>query len=397
MSKFNMQKKTHRKKICFFSFPFVLCSLLSVLCYLFSSCYTVKQGTVMLGYLGRAVPLESLLEPEKGGLQTNETEKAEIEKDRQFVQRVQDIRRFATEELGLNLGKNYTRYVKIDRDYLAAVVSATAADSFTRHEWKYPVVGALPYKGFFNLKDALKERAKLEKKGLDVWIRGVDAFSTLGWFRDPLYSYMRDYPVDRLAELIIHESVHATVFIKGQAQFNEELAEFIGTEGAGLYTESRFGVDSEEYRAMIIWKKDNLRYVTFIKELAAELEAVYKSGADRDDKLREKERIINAAKERFDAEYENNFHSEIFHGFSGLPVNNAYLEMFRLYYAEDDFFAELYEKHGKNLPGFIAAAKAMPKKVLVSPGDAVSKGSGDSEGGGGRERLKEALNSVSKM
>ena len=364
-----------------FTFSFLPVLLTTVIllaaCVLFSGCYTVKQGTVMLGYLGRAAPLESLLEPEKGGVQT-----AETEKDRLFVQRVRDIRRFATEELGLNLGKNYTRYVKIDRDYLAAVVSATAADSFTPYEWKYPVVGALPYKGFFSVKDAIKERVKLEKKGLDVWIRGVEAFSTLGWFRDPLYSYMRDYPVDRLAELIIHESVHATVFIKGQAQFNEELAEFIGTEGAGLYTESRFGVDSEEYRTMSAWKEDNLCYVTFIKDLAAELETVYKSGADRADKLREKERIINAAKVRFDDEYENNFNSEVFRGFSGLPVNNAYLEMYRLYYAEDNFFAELYEKHGKDLPAFIAAAKTVSKKGRTAKGNA------------GREMLVKALDSV---
>ena len=360
------------------SFFFTAAILLSA-CFLFSGCYTIKQGTAMLGYLGRATPLESLLEPEKGGAQT-----AETEKDRLFVQRVQDIRRFATEDLGLNLGRNYTRYVKIEQDYLAVVVSATAADSFTRHEWKYPVVGVLPYKGFFNVKDAIKERAKLEKKGLDVWIRGVDAFSTLGWFRDPLYSYMRDYPVDKLAELIIHESVHATVFIKGQAQFNEELAEFIGTEGARLYTESRFGADSEEYRAMAISKEDNLRYVTFIKELAAELETVYKSDTSRDGKLREKERIINAAKERFDTEYENNFHGENFRGFSGLLINNAYLEMFRLYYAGDNFFAELYERHGKDLPAFIAAAKTVSKKGRVSKGD------------DGRERLKKVLDSVGR-
>jgi predicted aminopeptidase len=177
---------------------FIICYLLFVM--LFVSCYSLKQGTTMLGYLSRAVPLESLLEDE-----ADSAKDPEAEKNRSFVERVQDIRRYATEELGLSLGKNYTRFVKIDRDYLAAVVSACAADSFTRHEWKYPVVGAMPYKGFFKIEDARRERAKLEKKGLDVWIRGVEAFSTLGWFRDPLYSYMRDYPPDRLADLIIHE------------------------------------------------------------------------------------------------------------------------------------------------------------------------------------------------
>jgi predicted aminopeptidase len=141
--------------------------------------------------------------------------------------------------------------------------------------------------------------------------------------------------------------------------------------------ESRFGADSEEYGAMIASKDDNRHYVAFIRELAAELETVYASAAERDEKLIEKERVINAAKERFDTEYENNFSSENYRNFSSLPVNNAFIELFMLYYAEDNFFAELYEKHGKDLPGFIAAAKTIPKKGPRKDD--------------GRERLTEAL------
>jgi predicted aminopeptidase len=347
--------------------------LLPIICYLFTGCYTLKQGTTMLGYLSRAVPLESLIESEAGGGDAGGAEDSEMEKNRRFVERIQDIRRFATEELGLNLGKNYTRYVKIDRDYLAAVVSACSADSFTRHEWKYPVVGSLPYKGFFNIEDARKERAKLEKKGLDVWIRGVDAFSTLGWFRDPLYSYMRDYPPDRLADLLIHESVHATVFLKGQAQFNEELAEFVGSEGTRLYMESRYGADSPEYGNMFANEADYKRYVTFIQELIRELNDLYESKKSGEEILNEKEKIIGAAKERFAAEYESVFSNEDYRGFLELPVNNAYLELYRLYYTEDNYLANLFLRSGKSLHEFIAAAKSIPKK------------------GNGREMLAQAL------
>jgi predicted aminopeptidase len=250
----------------------------------------------------------------------------------------------------------------MDRDYLAAVASAAAQDSFTRHEWKYPVVGVMPYKGFFNVEDARKERAKLEKKGLDVWIRGVDAFSTLGWFKDPLYSYMRDYSPNRLADLIIHESLHATVFIKGQVQFNEELAEFVGTEGARLYIISRYGEDSNEYSAIIAGEEDSRSYMAFVQELAAELQTLYSSEKTREQKLREKEQIINSAKNRFDAEYESRFSNDNYRGFSSLPLNNAYIDLFRLYNAGDNFFTDLYERSGKNLPAFIAAAKTMSMK-----------------------------------
>jgi predicted aminopeptidase len=261
------------------------------------------------------------------------------------------------------MSKNYTRYVKLDRDYLAAVVSASAKDSFTRYEWRFPIVGAMPYKGFFDVDDARKERAKLEKKGLDVWIRKVDAFSTLGWFQDPLYSYMRNYSPDRLANLIIHELLHATVFIRGHVQFNEELAAFVGDEGARLYIESRFGIDSEEYRLMSESEVENQKYIAFIRELIAELDTVYKNTVlGREEKLNEKERILNAAKGRFASEYEDRFTSDNYRGFSELPLNNAYLELYRLYYEQDAFYTALYERSGRDLPAFISAAKTITKK-----------------------------------
>ncbi|MDR1868397.1 MAG: aminopeptidase [Treponema sp.] len=329
-------------KLYFLPVMFAAGSLLAA-CGLLSGCYTLKQGAALMGYLSHAVPLEQV-------------------EDREFVERINDIRRFAMEELGLAMSKNYTRYVELDRSYLAAVVSASAKDSFRRHDWHFPVVGAMPYKGFFNVEDARKERAKLEKKDLDVWVRGVDAFSTLGWFKDPLYSYMREYSAARLADLIIHELVHATVFVKGQVQFNEELAEFIGSEGSRLYIESRYGIDSNEYREIFTSKDEYQKYVAFIQELIAELNILYSSDIEREEKLKEKDQIINAAKERFDAEYESRFSNDNFRGFSEMPVNNAFLELYRLYHSQDNFFAGLYERSGRNLPAFIAAAKKITKK-----------------------------------
>ncbi|MDR1352328.1 MAG: aminopeptidase [Treponema sp.] len=323
---------------------------------LFSGCYTLKQGTAMLGYLRRAVPLETLESP--GGFGPAE----DAEQNRAFAGRVRDIRAFATGELGLRETKNYTRYVQIYRDYLAAVVSAAAKDSFTRHEWWFPVVGQVPYKGFFDPADARKEAEKLAKKGLDVWVRGVDAFSTLGWFRDPLYSYMRDYPAHRIAELLIHELLHATVYLKGQSQFNEELAEFVGREGARLYIISRFGEGSEEYRVMADNEADSAAFLDFIRELIAELDALYRGAAPREEKLERKEAIIAAFQERFDAEYENRFRRDNYRGFSKLKLNNAYLELYRLYYGESSFYEDLYAKSGRDLRAFIAAAKALKAK-----------------------------------
>jgi len=283
-----------------------------------SGCYTVKQGFALLGYLAKAAPLEDL----EG-------------EDAVFAERVRDIRLFAREDLGLRDTKNYTRYVQIDRDFLATVVSACADDRFFRHQWWFPVVGRVPYKGFFDAEDARREADKLRRRGLDVWVREVDAFSTLGWFRDPLYSYMRAYPVHRLAELLIHELLHATVYLKGEGDFNEELAEFVGQEGARLYMERRFGKTSPEYRAMEESRARSAAYVARVQAVIAELEAVYSGGASREVVLAEKERILTAAK---------------------LPVNNAYLELFRLYHGGNPLLEALYQDCGRDLRLFIAAA-----------------------------------------
>ncbi|MDR1390410.1 MAG: aminopeptidase [Treponema sp.] len=326
---------------------------LAVLVMIFSGCYTIKQGTALLTYLGRAVPLEELAGESGGG---------EAQKNREFAERVFDIRRFAMEELGLKESKNYTNYVPIDRDYLAVVVSACDADSFTTHIWKYPVVGALPYKGFFDSAGARKEAARLDKKGLDVWVRGVDAFSTLGWFKDPLYSYMRDYPVHRLADLIIHELLHSTVFIKNQAAFNEQLAEYVGTEGAKRYIESRFGPESPEYRSILSSKHDAEAFSAFLRLLSADLDAVYQNPAlDHDAKLGEKARIINDAKLRFDAEYTSRFTGDNYRFFTSLEINNAYLDLYRLYEA-DTFFADLALESAASLDRMISAAKKIAPK-----------------------------------
>jgi predicted aminopeptidase len=328
---------------------------------LFSGCYTLKQGATMLGYLGKAVPLEEL-----SGQSTTEEE-------RRFAERVADIRRFAMEELGLKESKNYTRYVAIDRDYLAAVVSACAPDSFTRYEWRFPVVGTVPYKGFFDPEDARKEAAKLRADGFDVWVRGVDAFSTLGWFRDPLYSYMKDYSAYALADLIIHELLHATVFVKGQVQFNEQLAEFVGSTGARLYIESRFGSDSPEYREIGSKAADRMAFREFTGALIAELETLYAGNLSREEKLSEKERIIKAAQEHFAAEYDALFSSENYRNFAELPLNNAYLDLYRLYYEEDNFFLELYQTTcgptAAGLRRFVNAAKTLKSTGRRSVGD----------------------------
>ena len=337
---------------------FLAIALLLGISALFSGCYTLKQGTTMLGYLGRAIPLDKLMQADNAS-----------EDDKLFAGRVESIRRFAMEELGLKESKNYTRYVELDRNYLAAVVSASAKDSFTRRQWWFPVVGHLPYKGFFNVEDARKERAKLEKKDLDVWIRGVDAFSTLVWFRDPLYSYMKNYSDLDMAVLIIHELLHATVFLKNHVQFNEELAEFVGNEGGRLYMENIHTAGDSVSANADDGRSDSANYQVFIRGLIAELDALYNSSLPRAEKLIRKEEIINEAKARFAESYDTIFKTDNYRGFIELPVNNAYLELFTLYHEGDQYFKNLYKKSGSNLRKYIAAAATLNSSLKRGKGN----------------------------
>ncbi|MDR1215507.1 MAG: aminopeptidase [Treponema sp.] len=317
--------------------------LLIIASLLLSGCYTIKQGFTFLGYLRKAASLEKL---------------SPSEENRQFVERIADIRSFVVNELGLKNTKNYTRYVEIDRDYLALVVSASAKDSFSPHLWRFPIIGAVPYKGFFEEEDARLEVEKLKREDLDILVRRVDAFSTLGWFQDPLYSYMKKYPVHRLADLIIHESLHATIYLKGESQFNEELGEFVGKKGAQLYMETRFGVNSPEYREMMDEAADEETFVAFILALARELEGVYATDVSRAEKLVLKEETIRAAQNRFLADYSSLFKSERYRFFADLQVNNAYLELFRLYHGTNSLIEDLFEQAAGDFPSFIALIHA---------------------------------------
>jgi predicted aminopeptidase len=170
---------------------------------------------------------------------------------------------------------------------------------------------------------------------------------------------MRNYSDYRLANLLIHELLHATVYIRGQSHFNEELAEFVGSEGARLYIEKKYGGESPEYQAVFDSEADVETYAAYLRDLIAELEELYRGPASREDKLARKAEIIALSQERFKRDYDTLFRGQDHRGFAELPVNNAYLELYRLYYEGSGFYRDLYEKSGRDLGRYIAAARTL--------------------------------------
>jgi len=322
---------------------------------LFSGCYLLKQGTYLLSYNSRSRPIEKVL--------TQESIRGDVQA---MLSRVEEIRRYAVEEIGLEDNRNYTRYLELNRDYLVDVVSACEADSFTPHEWRFPLFGSFPYKGFYEPEDAQRVASRLERRGLDVWVRQVDGFSTLGFFSDPIYSFMTEYSLFALADLIIHEQTHATVFVKNEIQFNEELATFVGREGALSFLRDRYGEDSEAYRQALASLGDWSRYRDRVIELYDELETLYRNETDRRTILAEKRRIVEDFNQRLRSEAAALFQSDRYRSFEGIPVNNAYILSFVRYSQDLDIFYKLYEARGGDLKATVETLKQV-EKVKGSP------------------------------
>ena len=316
-------------------------------------CYLAKQGAYILRYRLASRPAASLLAHDSTSPRVKE-----------LLRRVQDIRRFAVERVGLKTNRNYTRYVQVDRSYLVDVVSASARDRFQPYLWRFPFFGAFPYKGFFERRDAEREAAALRRRDLDVLIRPAEAFSTLGFFSDPLYSYMADDSLYELANLIIHEQTHATVFLRDQVNFNEELATFVGREGALWYAREKLGAGSEAYRKLLLQLQDEDTFYRLIGGLHDRLEAVYASTPGREERLREKERLLAEFRREMAADPQRWFRTDSYRGvFERLPLNNATILAFMEYTGDLDLFYRLYERMGRDLPRTVELLKGIPKRV----------------------------------
>ncbi len=155
------------------------------------------------------------------------------------LQLVLAARAFAEDSVGLRAGDSFTTYSQLDRDTLVLLLSGAYRDRLERYTWWFPIVGRVPYKGFFDFAGARRSSRDLEGKGFDVYLRPASAFSTLGFFNDPLLSTtLRQDSLD-LVNTVIHEVTHNSFYAAGQAVFNESFANFVGARGAAAFFRAR--------------------------------------------------------------------------------------------------------------------------------------------------------------
>jgi len=282
---------------------------------------------------------------------------------RQKLRLVLAAREFGRDALGERVGDSYTLYAEKKSDTLATVLSAAYKDRFAAKTWWFPIVGNVPYKGFFHEEDARREAAALEAQGYDTYMRPTSAFSTLGWFNDPVLSTLLRYDDVSLANTVLHELFHNTFFAPGKIAFNESMANFVGARGAIDFFCGRDGPDAPTCRRARDEWDDDLAFGYFMSELVHDLESLYaRTDLTREQKLALREEVFARAQRQFAQEVRPRLKVSSFSSFTREPLNNATLISRRIYYDRLDLFERVYRSRDgdlrRTLSDIVAAARA---------------------------------------
>lgn len=269
---------------------------------------------------------------------------------RALLTEVEGVRRFAWQN-GLAVSGNYEDYVALDRDYPVWFVNASHPLAFRAKVFNFPIVGSFPGLAWFDKRDAEKFRDSLVEQGWDVNMRGVGAFSTGGWFDDPIvWSMLSEHPgaLASLVNTVLHESLHATVLIKDQQYYNESLASFVADTMAGQYLQRRSGEQMpRELLAYLEARRRGQARAERLNRAYQELDAVYRSDLPDEQKYAQKAQILDALVAEMQL---------------SMRPNNATLIGFRLYNVAEDNFSELYAACGHSWRRFLSAVSSVESK-----------------------------------
>ena len=255
----------------------LLISLLSGLLYGDMISYGIQQGIGQFTILYNAVPIDDLL---------NDPDYPEEKKEK--LRLIQEIREFALDSLGLNDSESYKELFDQEDKPILWVLTAAKPFKLEEYEWYFPFLGSLGYKGFFTKEKAILEEDALIAENYDTDLGPVNAWSTLGFFNDPVLSNMLKKPPGGLSRLIIHELTHGTLYASGEDAFNENLATFVGDNGAIIFMRHKYGADSEELNKYIEALEDIVKYSGHMIAGTKKLDSLYTSFEGKEYKIEEK-------------------------------------------------------------------------------------------------------------
>lgn len=304
-----------------------------------SMSYYAQSVHGQLEIISKSRPIDSLLESERVSAQLAGK-----------LSKTLEIRDFANRELALPDNDSYRYYADLTRDYVVWNVFAAPPLSLEGREWCYLFVGCLSYRGYFSRDEAHAHASRLREQGFDTWVGGVVAYSTLGWFDDPLLNTMLGQDMDYLARVIFHELAHQKIYIKNDTAFNEAFAETVALEGMRRWYAHRDDADS--YRHFLRKLQHEESFVSLVMDYREKLENIYQSDFDDTEKLIRKNRILKEMTNEYremrshwddDDRYDNWFAS---------GLNNAKLMAVSTYRLYVPVLKSRLEMLGGDLPAF---------------------------------------------
>jgi predicted aminopeptidase len=315
---------------------------------LFALLLFAPSGCLTLTYIAQAAAGQQDLNRRARDIDQLVAERRVDGRTRFLLSQVAVIKRFG-EAHGLSTTNNYRQYVRVDRTSLVWVVSASAPLSFRSKSWTFPLVGSFTYLGWFHLEDAKRFAASLSAMNLDVDLRSGAAYSTAGFFEDPIVSTMipaDDEALGELADTVLHEMTHATFFVRQQSTLNESVANFTGRRLAEDYLDDTVGPDAKETNAYVTWEQTADRRGRAMQAAYDALEALYGSSRSDAEKIEAKRALLARLRD------EVHFHR---------PINNATLIQYRTYHSGQDELGLLLGACGGRWPRFFASLKSLER------------------------------------
>ncbi len=256
------------------------------------------------------------------------------------------VRDFAEQDLGFRVGGSYGSVSELPSPPTIYVLTAAHRTRLEAYTWWFPIVGRVSYKGYFERAQADAEARRLEAQGFDTYMRTAAAFSTLGWFADPLLPHLLEYDHGSLSNIVLHELFHNTFYLSGQTAFNESLANFAGYRGAIAFFVKAHGEShalTQHLRAA--WEKE-LAVSHFLEQARQRLTRLYTSPFPEEEKLAQRTAVFSQLQAEFRQLPGTAAHPS---DFASVPLNNAVILHYLTYLRDLRVFERVYEQHGHDL------------------------------------------------